>query len=151
MALIKRVRGLTKRRGVFWAGTPTDAYFFDDGIVLVYPSQAIAAIPAFGALGAAIGAVLVERQVKRMQSAASDLSASEFAAARKHAELLRYSDLKSVRLELKSAKQRRIIVENTGEPHRLTYGIKAWSDDEAKSTLGSRLGDRFVDALQTAD
>ena len=147
MALVRRVRGLTKRRGLFWAGTPTDAYFFDDGVVLVYPSQTLAAFPLFGALGAAFGAVLVERQVKRMQSQASDLSASQFAAARKHAELLRYSDIKSLRLERKSAKQRRIIIENTGEPHRLTYRDKVWPDPEAKSALGSRLGDRFVDAL----
>ena len=147
VALVRRVRGLTKRRGLFWAGTPTDAYFFDDGVVLVYPSQGLAAFPLFGAIGAAIGAVLVERQVKRMQNQASDLSASQFAAARKHSQLLGYSDLKSLRLEPKSAKQRRMIFETPGDTHRLTYREKLWPDADATSALGSRLGERFVNAL----
>lgn len=146
VALVKRVRGLTKRRGVFYAGTPTDAYFFDDGVVLVYPSQALAAIPVFGAIGAALGAALVERRVKRMLSEAKDLSAAQFGAARKHSDLLGYSDLKSVRLEPKSAKSRRMIFETPGEAHRLTYRERLWPDAEAASALGSRLGERFVNA-----
>ena len=79
VALIRRVRGLTKRRGLFYAGTPTDAYFFDDGVVLVYPPQGLLFIPVFGALGAAVAAGLLERQVKRMLSEAEDLSAGQFA------------------------------------------------------------------------
>ena len=55
--------------------------------------------------------------------------------------------VRNSRLERKSAKQRRIIIENTGEAHGLTYRDKVWPDPEAKSALGSRLGDRFVDAL----
>ncbi len=147
VALIRRVRGLTKRRGLFYAGTPTDAYFFDDGVVLVYPPQRLLFIPVFGALGAAVAAGLLERQVKRMLSEAEDLSAAQFAAARKHAELLGYSDMKSLRLEPKSAKSRRMVFETPGDTHRLSYRERLWPDADAASALGSRLGERFVNAV----
>ena len=147
MALLHRVRGLTRRRGLFWAGTPTDACFFDDGVVLVYPPQGLLFIPVFGAIGAAVGAALVERQVKRMLSEAEDLTAGQFAAARKHAELLGYSDMRSLRLEPKSAKSRRMLFETPGGTHWLSYRARLWPDADAAPALASRLGERFVNAV----
>jgi hypothetical protein len=147
MALIHRVRGLTGRRGLFWAGTPTDAYFFDDGVVLVYPPQSLLFIPVLGAFGAAVVAVVVERQVKRMLSEAEDLAAGQFAAARKHSKLLGYSDLRSLRLEPKSAKSRRMLFETPGGTQRLSYRERLWPDADVASALASRLGERFVNAV----
>ena len=144
MAYLNYTRGLTKRRGLFWAGTPTDSYFFDDGVVFVYPSAALAALPVFGAIGAGLAAAAAQRAAKRMQAEARDTSAIDFHGSRRNADLLLWKDVSAARLEPKSSRMQQLFLDTADGTHRLRYPKKTLSDQDASAMLSRTLGDRLA-------
>jgi hypothetical protein len=145
MAMLKQVRGIGDKGGIFWAGRPTAMLVLEDAFVLLQASTAASILGAQGLAGAAINAAKQHRDAKARDASGDDLTGETF-SEQKRSRVIAYGEVTGARLE-RWRRARKLTIESPSGATELKYSKKDWPDEESIPCLTDLLGDRFTSSV----
>ncbi|RZS82708.1 hypothetical protein EV189_3103 [Motilibacter rhizosphaerae] len=139
------VRGVSGRQGIYLTGKPQQMLVFDDGLVLVQASGALAVAPGGGATAGA----RLQASTRRGGDKGTD-DGQEYAAVTKRSTFLPYDSIASAVLERgRIGAQRLRILTDDGRELSHAYQPLHGPDEELLPLLTGKLGERFTDERAT--